>query len=109
MIWALLLIAFTVTTAFVFCGTAKRLIEDESVWVPWWGKLIAYLWFLVGAPADYLFNKTFGCIIFRELWRERMFTARIQYHVDESTDWRHERALKWASFLNAVDPGHIKL
>ena len=108
LILAATLIAFVAVTAFVFCSVAKRLIESRS-WTPWWIRPIAYAWLIVGLPADYLFNKTFGCLIFREGWRESLFTARVQFHVDESTGKRHDKALKWAEFLNAVDPGHIKL
>lgn len=104
---AIPLAPFCVVTAFVFCFTVQRLL-DTAPWCPWWIKGIAVVWYPIGFVADAVFNWTWGSVIFRERPRFMVFTNRIQHHVDHSSGWRHEKALQWASMLNAIDPGHIK-
>lgn len=101
----ILLSAFAVITAFVFVFSVQRLLQDD-VWCPWYIKVIAYIWLAIGLPADVLFNWIWGTVIFREFPRELMFTARVKRHMSSSGEnrWKAER---WASMLNAVDPGHV--
>lgn len=104
----LALIAFVVISAFVVVSTFKRLL-DEGIEVSWWLKAIAYVWLLIGVPADVAFNYLFGTFIFRERPRlnEPMFTARLKRHYYNSSGWRYDKADKWRSWVNAVDAGHV--
>lgn len=117
---AIVLATFLVETAFVYLATAKRLLELGLL--PRDFRLVAYVWVVIGYPADVAFNLLRGSIEFRELppivWRrvlrlklpipELLFTSRVQRHCDGSSGWRLERAQRWATVLNAVDPGHVK-
>lgn len=110
LIIAVVAVAFVVITAFVFVSTAKRVIE-AGVWCPWYVRLIAYLWLIVGIVADVLFNAFWGTLIFREFPRELLFTSRVKRHCRESasvSERRYKKACAWRDFLNAVDPGHIR-
>jgi hypothetical protein len=97
--------AFLVITGFVFVFSVKRVL-DSGVWCPWWIKLVARIWLVVGLFSDVAFNWLWGTIIFREFPQELVFTARVKRHA-LATGWRGERARRWAAFLNAVDPGHV--
>jgi hypothetical protein len=62
-----------------------------------------------GVVFDVLFNLTWGSIIFREVPKEFLFTARVQRHVSSQYTRQRKIARKWAERLNRVDPGHVKL
>lgn len=99
---------FCVCTGFLTVFMLKRAI-DAGVWMPVWVKGIGYFWLAVGVPADAAYNLVIGTLEFREWPRELMFSSRVQRLVDEGEGWRRERAIKWARFLNVVDPKpHIK-
>lgn len=98
---------FVVETAFVYCYSAKRLLDQGLL--PRDFKLIAYFWFAIGVVADFVFNHTRGCLAFREGPRGLLFTQRVQHHVDHSDGWRYDKAMRWARILNAIDPAHIRL
>lgn len=102
--------AFVVITGFVFVSTVLRVLDAE-VWCPWYVKLIARLWLVIGVVADVVFNVIWGTVIFRELPRELLFTSRVKRHCRESasdSEWRYRKACDWREFLNAVDKNHIR-
>lgn len=99
--------AFVVFTAFILVFSLQRLLE-VGVWVPWYLQVVAIVWLILGFAADFLFNILWGSLIFRERPHEALFSHRVKRHFRDTTGgWRHEKAVKWASFLNAVDPGHV--
>lgn len=99
-----LLSVFFVYTAFLVLCTYKA-IEAQGVEIPPGIRRIAKFWFLVGIISDVIFNWTVGAYWFHE-WRGWTFSSHIQNRIDRGlTD---ARTLKWAYFLNAGDPGHIK-
>ncbi len=107
MLIALVGSAFLVLTGFVFVFTVQRLIESD-VWCPWYFKVVAIVWLLIGAIADIAFNWLWGTVIFRELPHELMFTSRVKRHYGRTDgNWRQRRAARWRELLNAVDPGHV--
>lgn len=103
---ALVASAFLVITGFVFVFAVRRVL-DSGAWCPWYVKLIARVWLVVGIVADVAFNWLWGTVIFREFPQELVFTSRVQRHFG-SSGWRGDKARQWAQFLNAVDPQHIK-
>lgn len=108
MIWILgvCLVAFSVISAFVVVATFKKVV-DAGRWVPWYMKVIAYVWLVIGLPSDVLFNWIFGTWIFREFPRELMFTARVKRHYYTGSGWREQKAGQWAELLNDIDAGHV--
>lgn len=105
----LVLIPFLVVTGFVFVFSVKHLLA-AGAWCPWYVKAIAYVWLVLGGIADVLFNIVWGSLIFRELPKlphELTMTARVRRHFAKGSGWRQAKAAKWASMLNAVDPGHV--
>lgn len=96
---------FVVETAFLLLYQARKSLEAGVL--PFEAKAIAVFWLVVGYPADILFNLTRGTIMFRELPKELLFTSRVQRLVNSGSDWRREKAQRWAAFLNSVDPGHV--
>lgn len=98
---------FVVETAFLLLYPAKKSL-DAGV-LPFETKCIAYFWLVAGYVADVLFNLTRASIMFREFPKELLFSARIQRLIRSNSSWRREKAMKWASFLNSVDDGHIDL
>lgn len=101
-----LLSAFLVITGFVFVFAVRRVI-DADVWCPWYVRMIARIWFVIGIVSDVAFNWIWGTVIFRDLPRELVFTSRVKRHVEDA-GWRGEKARRWAQFLNAVDENHVK-
>lgn len=99
---------FVIMTAFPLVMTLKRL-QAEGVWMPFGVRVVGRLWALVGLPADAVYNLACGTWQFREAPKELLFSHRVQRLVRSSSEWRREKALRWAGFLNACDPGHIKL
>jgi hypothetical protein len=93
---------------FVYCYSIQSLLE-RGVWMPkdmrWIGKGLYYF----AALSDVIWNQTRGRWIFRE-WSTRglMFSTHVQYWVDHGIGPRRETAIKWATLLNSVAPGHIK-
>lgn len=97
---------FAVETGFIYCITAKRLL-DEGI-LPVDMKALAYFWLVVGYLGDVAFNVTRGTWIFKELPKEWLFSHRVQRHM-KSSDWRLGPAMVWANLLNTIAPGHIKI
>ena len=107
MIWAalaLVLIPFAIYTAFLVVCSLKA-IEAQGVELPIGMKWVGYFWLLVGWPADVLFNHTWGRVIFGE-GRGLTFSEHVQWRVDNGLVT--PVTLKWARFLNAAAPNHIK-
>jgi hypothetical protein len=70
--------------------------------------VIAYVWLVVGFAADVVFNIVRGTWTFREFPQEFLFSRRVQRHFrNKGGGWRHEKAKRWATLLNAIDPDHI--
>jgi hypothetical protein len=61
---------------------------------------------VVGLLLDVAFNLTFGTVMYLELPRELLFTARCQRHF-RGERWRQRLAAFWAKQLNAFDSGHV--
>lgn len=101
------LATFAVETGFVYCITAKRLL-DEGI-LPVDMKALAYFWLVVGYVGDILFNVTRGTWIFRELPKEWLFSSRVGRLCLGPDGWRKDRALTWAALLNSISPGHVRL
>jgi hypothetical protein len=108
---AIVLSPFVVRLSFWALCTAKRL-RDSGIKLSWIDRLIAYVLFAVGYPADFLYNQTIGLIRFGEL-RSTLYSGRIQYYVDNATfplnSERGQAVIYWTEYLNICDPTpHIK-
>lgn len=106
---AAVLLSFVVLeVGFIYCYTVAGLIA-RKIWMPkdmlWVAKVLYY----PAALCDAIWNQTRGRWIFRE-WSTHgiMFSNCVQWHIDNSKDWRKDTAVKWATVLNAVAPDHIK-
>jgi hypothetical protein len=105
---ALLGLVLYIYIGFLALCTAKR-IRAAKVWTPPGMTALVVVLVALFYPADVLWNYTFGTLQFRELpkWREWMFSWRIQRYVKEPTP--SKAALRWGSFLDAGDAGHIDM
>lgn len=77
-----------------------------TFWIVHFWPMIVFAYIL-----DLAFNYSFGWTMFLEApWHtgEKLFSGRVQWHVDNSTGWRRSLALFWAKQLNVFDD-HIKL
>jgi len=75
--------------------------------LPLIAKIFAAPIIVIGVASDFLFNLTWGTILFLELprWGEWMMTARLKRHIhDHKLDWR-DRNGNWFcwTFLNRFD------
>ena len=107
---ALVLIPFTIYSAFLALCTAKRVI-DAGVELPLGWRPLLYFWYAVGSVADVLFNYTWGAfVIYGRPWKPEFraltFSAHTQWRVDNGR-WDDKTQL-WARFLNEAAPNHIK-
>jgi hypothetical protein len=112
-----LLTTFVVFTGFMVAAGYKRTIA-ASVKISRARYVISLFWFLVGVPADAVYNLTVGTVVFRQLprfsivWKvfpiPELYSGRVQRNVTRA-DWRGELARAEAAFLNANIDGHIKL
>jgi hypothetical protein len=93
-------------TAFLALASAKR-IRDEGIPVPAGMRLTCLLLYVLGAPADVLYNWTHGSRYFKEWPKEWTFSARVQRHANGPIGWRRDKARRWGALLNTVDPFHI--
>lgn len=90
--------------AYVAVMHAKAVHERGELTIYWRVMLLPLA--VVGLLLDVAFNLTFGTLMFRELPRELLFTARCQRHV-RGVGRRRPLALWWARQLNQFDPGHV--
>lgn len=104
---ALISSTFAVYTAFLALASAKRL-RDAGVPIPWDMRAVCWFWYVVGWPADVLFNWLRGTWMYRESPREFTFSARVQRHYRKTGGKRKDKANEWAALLTGADPGHIK-
>jgi hypothetical protein len=96
---------FTLMGSFVLVMRAKRLMKEEGDLSLFW--LVNILpWAVVGLLLDLAFNLTAGTIMYMELPRELLFTARTKRHMN-SDGWRLDVAEFWKRQLNQIDPGHV--
>lgn len=101
---ALLLIPFVIYTAFLALCTVRS-VQAQGVEFPDGMHTIAEIWFVIGLPADLLFNWTWGVLIFGELLGTT-FSSHVQKRVDLALIDPTTRL--WSNFLNASAPRHIK-
>jgi hypothetical protein len=101
--WAAVL-WFTVHWAFIAVVHAKAVKERGMVSKYW--LVILFPLVLIGLALDVAFNVTFGTLLYRELPRELLFTARCKRHF-RGDGSRKRMADWWAKQLNQFDPGHI--
>jgi hypothetical protein len=97
---------FVVETAFIQLTAAKGLAKRKMLMREF--KWQSYLWFLVGYPADFVFNMTRGMLMFRTLSPHGFFfSERIDFYMRHPERCaKVDRAVLWAGLLNQLDPGH---
>lgn len=98
-----LLIWFGTCWSFVAVMHAKALMQRGELSKFWKVNLAPLA--VLGLLLDAVFNVTFGTLLFHELPRELLFSARVQRH------WRADKgnrmAAFWADTLNQMDHDHI--
>lgn len=94
---------FAVHWAYVAVMHAKAVAARSDLSLYW--KVMLYPLAAVGIVLDVAFNVTFGTLMYRELPRELLFTARCQRHAKGGS--RQRLALWWARQLNQFGEGHI--
>ena len=90
--------------AFVAVMHAKAVKERGSL-TAYWSVILLPL-ALAGLILDAAFNLTFGTVLYRELPRELLFTARCKRHIAGEGS-RQRMAAFWQRQLNQFDPGHV--
>jgi hypothetical protein len=96
-----------VMTGFLVIASAKRVLAAD-VNLPLALRVTCLFWGVIGIAADCVYQMTVGTVRFRELPRELLYSGRIQRLVRSSDDRKLVKARRWATILNAADPGHIK-
>lgn len=106
----LLLSTFVIYTAF-FVLASLRNVMKAGVEIPTDMRVVGFLWYVIGAPADAVYNVYRGLLAFHEgpRWGEWTFSQRVQRHVDNGPGdgWRYHEAVRWGRLMNAAWPGHI--
>ncbi len=109
-----------VMVLFIVVMHAKVIVAEQELTLFW--KVHLYPLAAVGILLDWVFNWSFGVVMFAELppitWEpvgrfslpipELLFSSRVGRHVEHSSGWRLKLALFWARQLNQIDPGHIR-
>ena len=102
---------FSTWTGFFVIASAKS-VRDVEVKIPHGGRLVVYIWLVLGGPGDFIYNALIGSWQFRELpkWHrlELLYSHRIERHANGS-GWRRAKARPLALMLNAADNDHIDL
>lgn len=96
---------FGVTGCFVLVIHAKILRDAGRLNLFWTINVLP--WAVAGLVLDAAFNVTAGTVMFLELPREWLFSARVQ-RLYRKSGWRQKLAGFWARQLNQIDPTHIK-
>lgn len=96
---------FGATGCYVLVIHAKVLRDAGRLNLFWTINLLP--WAVVGLTLDASFNATVGTLMFAELPREWLFSARVQRHY-RGGGWRRDIASWWGRQLNQIDPTHIK-
>ena len=99
---AILGIWIGVTGWFFALAHAKQL-KDAGTKFGWIITYAIYPYLALGVVLDFLFNLTWGTVIFRELPREMLFTARVKRHVKAKS----VTGLIWRERLNKIMPEHV--
>lgn len=95
---------FGVHWAFVAVMHANAVRKRGSLSTYWLVTLLPLA--VIGVLLDVAFNLTFGTLMYLELPRELLFTARCQRHI-RGSGRRQRLAAFWAKQLNQFDAGHI--
>lgn len=96
---AAVVLFFSVHWAYVAIMAARK-VELTLYW-----KVVLYPLGVIGLVLDVAFNLTFGTLMYRELPRELLFTARCKRH-KRGDGWRKQLAEWFCANLNIFDPGH---
>jgi len=99
---------FATWTGFLVVASAKR-VRDEGLAIPHGGRMVVYIWLLLGGPGDVLYNLIIGTATYKELPRELLFSHRIERLANGPAGWRRDKALPLAMVLNAADDNHIDI
>ena len=97
---------FTLMGSYVLAMHVKKL-RDEGTDIPLFWLVNVLPWVMLGLALDVAFNLVAGTLMFVELPRELLFTARCKRHFRAGEGWRLELAQWWARALNTWDPTHI--
>lgn len=100
---ALVALFFSVHWAFVAIMHAKSL--GKRITLYW--RLVLVPLAIIGVVADVAFNMIFGTVVYLELPREWLFTARCRRHFRGKRGWRKTISEFFAKQLNQFDPGHV--
>ena len=105
-----------VMTAFLMYPTSKKLLKAEKegrIKMRPAMKVTMLIWYLVGAPADVVYNIIVGTIRFGVTGGLRKtYSKRVQAIVDlkdRSSNTDRKEALRDALVLNEADEGHVDL
>jgi hypothetical protein len=90
---------FAVHWAYVAIMAARK-VELTLYW-----KVVLYPLAVIGLVLDVAFNLTFGTVMYVEIPRELLFTARCRRH-KRGDGWRKNLAEWFCHNLNAFYPGH---
>lgn len=102
-----LLLNYILLTGWFFALTYSRTLRDKGIELSSVVVVPLYAFLVAGVIADAIFNATIGSVIFRELPKEWLFTARIRRHLSSSDSRRRTAAERWATRINKIDPGHV--
>jgi len=106
----IMVLSWLILGGIFFAYPTVRRLKDQKDEFGWIVKVPIYLWILLGALSDVVFNVTWGSIIFRELPHEFFFTDRLKRHwYEDNTDnnKQRDRAVPWVRRVNLIDPGHV--
>lgn len=90
-------------TGWFFALAKAAELKEADVEFGWLIKGAIYPYLAIGVGVDFLFNMTWGTLIFREIPQELLFTARVKRHVRAGSD----EGLEWQERLNKIMPGHV--
>lgn len=103
---------FSTWTGFFVMASGKR-VRDAGVRIPLGGRVVVYIWLVLGGPGDLIYNALVGSWEYREfpkwLRGELLYSGRIERHANNPPGWRRDKARPLALVLNAADKGHIDL
>lgn len=104
---SILLTWYVVATAFVGVMHAKKVLASGQN-IAFVFKAPLVLTAIIGILADIAFNLSVGTIIYKELPKELLFTARCKRHLNGGSSWRKERATWWCNEMHKFDEGHCE-
>lgn len=95
---------FLLGWSFVAIMGAKQAEKSGTLTTFWKVNLLPLVF--IGIVLDCAFNLTFATLLYRELPRELLFTARCKRHKNGKNVRRKRIADWWCANLNVFDPGH---